>query len=203
MFNFSDFVRLPLFIPLAILLQPLAPTNALALESGAIEGNVSATPAKFLAETVVYIEKAPARAAPVTAVLDQIGMKFTPHLLVIQVGDSVRFDNHDHVQHNVMSPDGGGYNLGNTGYGQSLVRKFTAVGAYAQLCNVHPEMQAYVFVVQNPLAVAVDANGHFKLGNLPAGPYQLAVWNPHLKAPTQAVTVTAGATTRAAIALKR
>jgi len=172
-------------------------------QSGNIAGKVEATPAKYLAETVVYVKQAPGTFAPKTVSLDQKNLSFLPHLLVVTKGDTVKFLNHDNVAHNVYSPDEDAYNLGTFKQNEERTHTFTKEGAYSQLCSIHPEMLAYVFVTQNPYAAVVDANGSYTIKNVPPGSYKLAVWNSHLKAPEKGVTVAAGKTTEESFSVKR
>jgi plastocyanin len=171
---------------------------------GTITGKVDVTPAKYLEETVVYLKgaKAPER-APETKSMDQKAMTFVPHVLVISRGDSVNFLNHDNVAHNVYSPDNEGYNLGSFKQDEQRSYKFQKEGAYTQLCSLHPEMLAFVFVSPGPYAAAVDKKGNFTIAHVPPGTYQLAVWNSHLKAPDKPVTVAAGQTVTENLSLKR
>ena len=169
---------------------------------GTVTGRGAAKPAKFLRDTVVYLKTVPYKAAPKAATVDQVGMAFVPHILLITTGDTVTFTNHDQVAHSVVSADGK-YDLGSWGPGQSKAHKFTRPGVFAQLCKLHPEMLAYVFVGQNPYAAVVDASGAFTITGVPPGTYELDVWNSTLKAPGQTVTVTAGGSTTASFALKR
>lgn len=180
----------------------LATTPVSSAAAGAIAGSVSATPPRYLAETVVYLEgKSPGR-PPTTVEMDQKGMRFLPHVLAVTVGDTVRFWNHDTVPHNIFSPEGD-YNLGVWPPGEFRDHTFTKQGAFSQLCSLHPEMLAYVFVAPNAAAVAVSDNGRFNLPSVPPGTYRLAVWNSHLKAPAQTVEVKAGKTAVANISLHR
>jgi plastocyanin len=171
---------------------------------GTITGKVDVTPAKFLEETVVYLKgmKTPER-APETRSMDQKAMTFVPHVLVISRGDTVNFLNHDNVAHNVYSPDNEGYNLGSFKQDEQRSFKFQKEGAYTQLCSLHPEMLAFIFVAPGPHAAAVDKKGNFTIAHVPPGTYQLAVWNSHLKAPDRAVTVAAGQTVTENLSLKR
>lgn len=156
---------------------------------GKITGTVDAKPAKFLKDTIVYIkEVAGTKLAAQSFEIDQKGMEFTPHILLIGAGDTVKFSNHDKVDHNVMSVEGG-YDLGTWGGGQAKERKFVSPGVFAQVCKIHPEMLAYVFVGQNRFAALVDDKGNFSIDGLPAGTYELDVWNPKLKAPAQKLTI--------------
>lgn len=177
--------------------------SASAAGGGAVAGKVTATPDKYLKDTVVYLKEVPGDHAPKTHALDQKGMEFRPHILLITTGDSVKFLNSDGVDHNVYSPDGEAYNLGVFSKGQSREHQFTKAGAYTQLCSIHPEMLAYIFVGQNPYAAAVKKDGSFRIESVPPGTYQLAVWNPKLKAEDASITVTAGKAASAGFALAR
>lgn len=172
-----------------IALSLLVCTGAVA---GEITGKVDVTPAKYLAETIVYVEKAPGTFPPKTHKMNQKGMKFLPHLLTVTVGDTVDFLNSDGVDHNVYSPDNDGYNLGMMGAGKDGKHVFDKPGTYSQLCSVHPEMLAYVFVGQNPYAAAVGKDGAYKIEGVPPGQYTVALWNSHLKAKSESVTVGSG-----------
>ena len=172
-------------------------------EGGTISGKVDATPAKYLEETIVYLKSVPGTYKPHKVSMDQRGMKFIPHILVATQGDSVKFLNNDNVAHNVYSPDGEGYNLGTFKQNEDASYTYGKVGVYAQLCSIHPEMLAYVFVGQNPYAAVVGAGGKYAIKDVPPGTYQLAVWNPKLKAPEKSVTVTAGKTVEENLSIKR
>ncbi len=174
-----------------------------AAQTGTITGKVEVTPAKYLPETVVYVVKAPGSFAPKTVSLDQHRLTFVPHVLVVTKGDTVKFLNHDTVAHNVYSPDGTPYNLGTFKPNEERTHTFDETGPFSQLCSIHPEMLAYVFVSQNPHAAAVDAKGHYVIKNVPPGTYQLAVWNSHLKGPQKPVTVAGGKTVEESFEVKR
>jgi len=171
---------------------------------GTIAGKVDVTPAKYLEETVVYLKgvKGPAR-APETKTMDQKAMVFLPHVMVITQGDTVKFLNHDNVVHNVYTPDNEGYNLGSFKQEEDRSYTFKQEGVYTQLCSMHPEMLAFIFVAPSPYAAVVDKKGSFTIPHVPPGTYQLAVWNSHLKAPDKPVTVAAGQTLTETLTLKR
>ncbi len=181
--------------PLAVVLA-LAPgfsPPAHADGGGSITGKVSAAPAKYLGETVVYLKSVPGSFGGGTTTVDQKTMQFIPHVLAVTAGDTVSYGNHDTVSHNVFSPDNEGFNLGTFPPGESRPYKFTRPNVgYSELCSMHPEMLGYVFVGQNPYHAVVDAGGNFTVRNVPAGTYSVAVWNPKLKAAEQSVTVAAG-----------
>jgi plastocyanin len=185
---------------LLLLLGAAAPAAA---QTGSVTGKVEATPPKYVAETVVYLKAVPGAFAPKTVTMDQKALAFVPHVLVLTKGDTVKFLNHDTVAHNVYSPDADAYNLGTFKQNEERTHTFAEEGVYTQLCSIHPEMLGWIFVGQNPFAAAVDAKGTFTIKDVPPGNWKLAVWNSHLKGAEQAVTVVAGRSTEAHVALKR
>src|ERR1700690_1574103 len=109
------------------------------LADGSITGTVEAKPSKFLPDTIVYVKEVPGtKLTAKTLEIDQQGMEFKPHILLAGVGDTVKFQNHDKVDHNVMSHDGG-YDLGTWGNGASKEQVFKTAGVFGQVCKIHPE----------------------------------------------------------------
>ena len=152
-------------------------------DPGTIAGTVIHASVKRF-PTLVYIEDVPAQKfAPPAAnpTIDQKGKAFLPHVLPVLVGTTVEFLNSDSFQHNIFSPDGEKYDLGNSGQGQKRSYTFKRPGVYTQLCNLHPEMSAYVLVVKTPYFAVADQAGKFSIPNVPAGTWKLKVWNERLK----------------------
>ncbi len=170
----------------ALIVIPTGPLGAGARAAAApaadatVQGKVSHP--KGNADLVVYIATAPGTfAAPAThPAMDQKGMAFTPHVLTILLGTTVDFLNSDGVNHNVFSPDHEGYNLGTWPKGVTRSYTFQQLGAYTQLCSIHPEMKAFIVVLQNPYDATTNASGYFEIENVPLGHYELKVWGEHL-----------------------
>lgn len=175
---------------------------ALAAGGGTVAGKVDVTPARFQDETVVYLKSVPGKRPPGRHVMDQNGIKFVPFVLTVTAGDTVEFLNNDGVEHEVFSPDGERFNLGKFLYGDKRAYTFERPGAYEIRCSLHPMMQAWVFVGENPYAAALDRKGRFRIENVPPGTYQLALWNAHVKAPERTVTVADGATVEQTFSVK-
>ena len=179
-------------------------TPALAGGGGTITGKVDASPAKYLGETVVYVTNVAGSFGGKTATVDQKGMQFIPHTIAVTAGDTVQFQNHDGVDHNVFSPDNEGFNMGSFKPNETRSYTFKKPNvAYSELCSVHPEMLGYVFVGQNPFHAVVGGDGSFTINDVPPGNYQVAVWNPKLKAAEQSVKVDAGGSASVNFSLKR
>ncbi|HEY3381022.1 MAG TPA: carboxypeptidase regulatory-like domain-containing protein [Vicinamibacterales bacterium] len=164
----------------------------------AITGTVKATGLSSNADAVVFVVQAPGTfkppAEPMT--MDQKQFQFIPHVMPVVLGTVVKFLNSDPTPHNVFSPDFEKYNLGTWPQGQTKDRPFAACAkfpcVYTQLCRVHPEMEGFVVVVQNPYFGVTDKAGHFAIDGVPPGSYTLAVWHPKLKAQPKPVIVEAG-----------
>jgi plastocyanin len=171
---------------------------------GAVAGTLNATPAKFRAGTVVFLANVPGTFRPGKPVtIDQKGMKFTPRVVAVVKGTTVRFQNSDSVRHNVFSPDGEKYDLGTWPQGEAKTYTFSKTGTYRQLCNVHPEMQGFVIVLDNPYFAVVGDDGKFEIANVPPGTYELKTWNEALKPASQQVTVAAGGKAAVTVDIKR
>jgi plastocyanin len=163
-----------------------------------ISGTVKVTGSTSAADVVVYIQQAPgtfpAPAKPVA--MDQKQMQFVPHVLPVLTGTKVAFLNSDPTPHNVFSPDNEKYNLGTWPQGQAKDYAFTKCAkfpcVYTQLCRVHPEMEGYVVVLQNPFFAVTDKTGHYEIEGVPPGSYTVAVWHAKAKAQPKSVTVEAG-----------
>ena len=173
-------------------------------ETGTVSGTVVAKGMRTNAGVVVSL------VAPGLAVtppkqpveMDQKQMQFIPHVLPVVTGATVRFLNSDPVPHNVFSPEGK-YNLGTWPTGQAHEYKFDKPGAYTQLCRVHPEMEAFVVVLDTPYFAATDAAGRFEIKGVAAGKYKLVAWSEKLKSAQQEVTVESGKTLTVELTLTR
>jgi plastocyanin len=167
-----------------------------AAAGGTISGTVKMPGLASSADAVVFVQQAPGTFPPgKPAEMDQRQMKFIPHVLPIVAGTTVKFLNSDPTQHNVFSPDGEKYNLGTWPQGEMKDHLFAkcarAPCVYVQLCRIHPEMEAYIVVLQNPFFSVTAADGHYAIENVPPGSYSLGVWHAKGKAQPKPVTVDA------------
>jgi len=149
---------------------------------GVISGTVTITGLPTGANSVVYIEEAPATPPPATPVeMNQRGMEFIPKILPVVTGTTVKFLNSDQVNHSVFSPDYEKYDLGSWPQGQTKDYAFTTCAkppcVYAQLCKSHPQMDGYVVVLQNQYFAVTDKTGHYEIRNVPPGSYTVGVWH--------------------------
>ena len=173
---------------------------------GTINGIIKAKKAKYLKDTIVYIENVPSTFEPPKehAVIDQKNMTFIPHILPLLRGTTVDFLNSDIIQHNVYSPDAvaDNMNLGTWLKGETRSFTFNKLGVASIRCNVHVDMLAYVLVLQNPHFASVNNDGSFSIANVPEGKYNVKLWNERFKAGEQQVEVKMSIPTRIEFELK-
>lgn len=179
------------------------------VNAGTIKGKVTAHGAKNAADAVVYIDKIAGKTFPAPkahAKIDQHNMMFKPRVLPVLAGTTVDFLNSDDVLHNVYSPDkcDGKFNLGSWPKGQIKSMTFTNPGCFATLlCNVHPEMQGTVVVLETPYHAVTNADGSYSIKGVPAGTYTLKIWHEKLHGTSQQVTVTESGEIEANFDIKR
>ena len=143
---------------------------------------------------VVYLESAPQHAfeetRPGRVRMDQRGEQFVPRVLAVTVGTVVEFPNSDTTFHNVFSLsrvktfDLGRYRPGRTG-----AVTFDRPGIVPIFCDIHSHMSAYVLVFRHPFFAVTDAQGRYRIANVPAGTYTLLAWSELGRAAASRVTV--------------
>ncbi len=116
------------------------------------------------------------------AVLDQVHCRYVPHVLGVQVGQTLIVRSSDDTLHNVhYRPDRNpAANFGMTTPGAEKAVTFDAPDFIRVKCDVHPWMTSYVGVFENPFFAATGADGKFEIANLPAGDYSLVSWQEQL-----------------------
>jgi plastocyanin len=158
--------------------------------AGSVKGKVS--PGK----SVVYLESpsGPVQATGKNVTMDQRGLLFQPHMLVVQTGTTVDFLNSDKVQHNVFWPSISGdkkkgHNMGTWPQGEKRPFKFSDPGVVSLLCNVHPEMSGFIIVSPTPYFAETSADGAYTLDNVPDGDYTITAWHEGKKTQSKKITV--------------
>lgn len=160
-----------------------------------IQGKMICRGVRDCTGALVYIEKIAGRTfSPGSeALMDQLNLRFVPHVLPVVVGTKVAFPNSDEVRHNVFSPSPTKrFNLGTYPRGTTKYLVFDKPGIVDLLCNVHAEMSAYVVVIETPYVAQVARDGTYVLKDVPAGQYVVCAWREELKEQRRDVTVREG-----------
>ena len=135
------------------------------------------------------------RAFPVPAtavVLDQKGCRYAPHVLGIQVGQTLEILSSDDTLHNVhaIPQQNREFNMAHQLAGIKHTHVFSTKEVMIPFkCDVHKWMNAFVGVLDHPFYAVTTGNGRFELKGLPPGTYTVEAWHEKLGTQTQTVTI--------------
>jgi plastocyanin len=124
-------------------------------------------------------------------ILDQKNCEYHPYAQIIPVNTTLEITNSDDVLHNVKTKGGSktSFNIAQPKFKRKLTVEFKNPEIVQVECNVHGWMNAIIVVEDNPYDALTDANGSFKITDVPPGKYTLKVWHSKLGEQTKEVTV--------------
>ena len=145
--------------------------------------------------SVVYLERAPRGAFGEPderrVRMDQRDERFVPRVLAITVGSIVDFPNNDRTYHNVFSlSDVRSFDLGRYAAGRSKAVRFERPGVVRVFCDIHSHMSAFILVFAHRFFAVTDAEGRYRIDNVPPGAYTVSMWHEASVAEARPVTVT-------------
>jgi carboxypeptidase family protein len=124
-------------------------------------------------------------------VLDQKSCEYHPYAQIFPVNTTLEILNSDDVLHNVKTEPGSktSFNVAQPKFKKKITQEFKTPEIVQVECNVHGWMNAILVVADNPYYALTDANGSFKITDVPPGKYTLKVWHSKLGEQTKEVTV--------------
>jgi hypothetical protein len=124
-------------------------------------------------------------------VLDQKNCEYHPYAQIFPVNTTLEILNSDDVLHNVKTEPGSKttFNVAQPKFKRKITQEFKNPELVQVECNVHGWMNAILVVADNPYYALTDANGSFKITDVPPGKYTLKVWHSKLGEQTKEVTV--------------
>jgi len=130
--------------------------------------------------TLQPAEGGPAAPPPEAALLDQLGLAFTPTQLIVRSGQTIEFANSESIAHNVhvqfVDNDSTAY-IADMDPADRTSIVLDREGGYDVTCDVHPGMRAFIFVTSAPYAAFADVDGGFAIPDVPPGSYLVSVWS--------------------------
>ena len=164
--------------------QPLQ-NEALVLGEGQVMANVLVEVSGGLPEKTY-----PAPTAP--AILTQEGCQYAPHVLAVQVGQTVKVLNPDGTLHNVNGTPKVNTPF-NFGMPRDLKEKDIVFdkpeGLFSLNCSVHPWMRSYCAVIAHPFFSVTGKDGKFTIEGLEPGEYEIRATHEKLGPQVLKVTV--------------
>lgn len=153
-------------------------------EAGTIKEETIVVKDGGLQNTLVYLVGGPrfSGAGSDAVVLDQASCRYVPHVVGVQVGQTLKIKSSDPTIHNVhYIPDKNPpANFGMTSAGAEKDVTFTKSEIFRVKCDVHPWMTAYIGVFDNPFHAVSAEDGAFEIDQVPAGSYTLVAWHERL-----------------------
>lgn len=112
-------------------------------------------------------------------VLDNVNCRFVPHAVFVRPGQKMILKNSDPVGHNChITTINNEHNLNLPANNQvELVLKKADKFPGNVVCDLHTWMDSVIFVRDNPYVAITDAQGKFKIENIPAGEYEFRFWH--------------------------
>jgi plastocyanin len=153
--------------------------------------------AREVRNVVVWLENPPPgapSARPTTGTpMDQKDCVFVPRVVIVPAAGTVEFLNSDRLLHNLhsVSRDNPSFNRTQP-KGRTIPITFAKPEIVRVDCDLHSWMRGWVVVAAHPFYALTDAQGRFRLDNVPPGSYTLRVWHERLGELSRPVTVAEG-----------
>jgi hypothetical protein len=149
-----------------------------------------------VANVVIRVLGLKGSAAPGKGDLDQVHCEFVPHVQVLPTGSQLVITSSDTVLHNTHAFNEDkttAFNIAVPIPGMEVNKKLEKPGVLKLRCDAgHTWMSAYILVLDEPFAMT-DANGNFSIENIPAGKYEVEIWQEWLGKTKQTVEIKDGA----------
>jgi plastocyanin len=124
-----------------------------------------------------------------------LGKQFSPRVSLATPGTEVRFPNQDPILHNAFSiTPSNRFDTGLYAAGESPRITARAPGLVKIYCNVHHQMNAFLWVVETPFAQLLEGRPGLSFDNVPPGTWRLRLWHPETGDRTWTVVIGPGRT---------
>jgi plastocyanin len=136
---------------------------------------------------------------------DQKTCEFHPHVLAFPAGSTIDVTNSDGILHNIhtTSTVNPSQNQAQPKFKQKIQIKVEKPEWPINVkCDVHGWMSGYWISEEHPYVAVTDANGAFKIADLPAGDYQVELWQEKLGKKTMPASIKAKEETKVAWTMK-
>jgi hypothetical protein len=164
--------------------------------------NIVVDPENNVRWAFVYVSKGNTASTPgplLPVQLDQVGCRFDPHVLGVQVNQPLDIHNNDNLLHNVHSLpfENKEFNFGLPEPGLIETKRFTRKEVMVKIkCDIHPWMSAWVGVLDHPYFSVTSETGGYGIVNLPPGRFRITVWHERYASVEQEVEIPSGGDAR-------
>jgi plastocyanin len=118
---------------------------------------------------------------------------FSPHVLPVARGTTVKWPNADAIFHNVYSTsEAKQFDLGfYKPTDKPPEERFDKVGRVDVFCAIHTKMHCIILVVPNSYFAVADSRGRYAITGVPPGTYRVRAWHERLPFQEKRIVVTA------------
>ena len=149
-----------------------------------------------LANVLIYLKNASADTVPSeSAVIDQKGCMYAPHVIGVQAGQEVKILNSDPTMHNIHGLPKVNKEF-NFGMPKTIKERSVTFDkpedVFVIKCDVHPWMKSYVHVFDHPYFAVSGTDGKYAISGVPTGEYEVVAWQEKFgskRTLTQTVTI--------------
>ncbi len=119
--------------------------------------------------------------------------RFRPRVVAVPAGTVVSFPNRDEIFHNVFSlSEAARFDLGLYRRGDARSMRFEKPGIVRIYCNIHPQMAAFLLVVDGEVLGQTGPDGSVGIEGVPPGTHAVKVWQERGGEWTGTVEIRAG-----------
>jgi plastocyanin len=132
--------------------------------------------------------------------------QFVPRVQGATVGSQVTVVNNDTILHNAHAYFDGKtlFNLALPAQGMTITRSLKKEPGMVEVkCDLHEWTRGWIVVKEHPYFSVTDANGAFRITDIPDGTYRLSAWHEALGTVSREVTVTSGSDVRVDFELRK
>jgi len=157
-----------------------------------------------IANAVVVVKGAKGDLKPATVKFDQKGCRYDPHVLAFPAGSTVQIMNDDGILHNIhtYSTVNPSFNAAQPKFKKEMDKVIEKPEVIKVTCDAHGWMHGWWFSSANPYYAVTDDKGNYTIKDVPAGDYEVTIWQEKLGEQKQKVSVKAGAPATLDVTLK-
>jgi plastocyanin len=156
-------------------------------------------PGNTLGNVVVYVSAGADDAPPPgtsEVSFDQHDCRYVTHVLVVHVGQNIRFSNSDPVSHNIhtLAKVNREWNRIQPAETPAFTYAYDKEEFIPVKCNIHPWMQGYLAVLKTSHFFVTREDGAYTLPELPPGKYTVTAWHEYYGTQSREITITGSET---------
>jgi plastocyanin len=153
---------------------------------------------------VVVVKGAKGELKPGDVTFDQKGCDYVPHVLAFPAGSTVKIVNSDGILHNIhtYSTANPPFNMAQPKFKKVIEEKIEKPEVIKVNCDAHGWMHGWWVATDTPYFAVTDDKGDYTIKDVPAGNYEIEVWQEKLGVEKQKVDVKDGATATVNFTLK-